>query len=116
MNKRKAKQRAKWTPSIENVGLPQAPAEAPLLDEPPASPTGATFPVLIHEAPNLSEVSQGVTGPNRYQLPIGPAEVDRPTSSVTQEDTRETVYVEAESIDIANQYWLLLERAGYEVW
>ena len=100
MGKRKAEQRAEWTPSIGNDGLPQAPAEAPLLNEPTVGLTGATVPVLIHEAPNPSEVSQGVTGPNRYQLPTGPTEVDRPTGSVTQEDTRETVYVEAESIDM----------------
>ena len=116
MGKRKAEQSAKWTQTLENVGLPQTPAEAPLLDKPTAGLTGATVPVLTHEDPNPSEVSQGVIGPNWYQLPTGPTEVERPTGVVTQEDTRETVYVETESIDLANQFWLLLERAGYEVW
>ena len=71
MGKRKAEQRAEWTPSIENDGLPQAPAEAPLLDEPTAGLTGATVPVLTHEAPNPSEVSQGLQVPTDTSCQLG---------------------------------------------
>lgn len=116
MGKRKAEQKTEWTPNVESVGLTQAPAEAPPLDEPTAGTTGAAVPCIAQEVPNPNEVPQGVTGPNRYQLPTGPVVVDRPTGPTYQEEAVETVNVDAESSEIANQFWLLLERAGYEVW
>ena len=116
MGKRKAKQGAKGGPKVGSSELTYVPTEAPPLNEPTAGATGAAAPGSSQEVPNSNVAPQGVTWPNRYQLPTSPVEVNRPIGPTYQEEAVETVYVDAESSEVANQFWLLLERAGYEVW
>ena len=82
-----------------------------------ASPVRSQGVLTCDGAGTTSDVApQGVEGCTRYRLPTDPIGTERLTSPTVTEETASPTAVAAKNSAAANWFWLLLERAGYEVW
>ena len=123
MGKRKAEQRSEVRPEVEVVEIMRGSTEVPTPTGPTAQATGVTNPDSLQGVQNLDVAGgslnvapQRVTEPNRYQPHLSPVGADRSTGTTGREEVVNTAYVADEYSEVANQFWLLLERAGFEVW
>ena len=123
MGKRKAEQRYEVRPKVEVAELKSGSAEVPTTTGPTAQATGVTNPVSVQGVQNLDVAGgslnvapQRGTEPNRYQPHPSPVGADRSTGPTGREEVVNTAYVADEYSEVANQFWLLLERACFEVW
>ena len=122
MGKRKAEQQSEVRPEVEVAELGSGSAEVPATTGPTAQATGVTNLISVQRVQsldvaegNLNVAPQRGTEPNRYQPHPSPVGTDRSTGPTGREEVVNHAYVAGEYSEVANQFWLLLERACFEV-
>ena len=123
MGKRKAEQRSEVPPEVEVAELGSGSSEVPAITGPTAQATGVTNLVSVQRVQsldvaegNLNGAPQRGTKPNMYQPHPSPVGTDRSMGPMGREEVVNPAHMAGKYSEVANQFWLLLERAGFEVW